>query len=751
MDMRTKSTSFDLEKEPPALAAYIERIGAERRNFRRYVIKREGRDPYHYDAAIISIVDGKIRCDDPEYAPTDDERNAIEKEITSANWPKSVAARDTYDLHEILKSKGYARPELFEFRSEDGDGVLFVQQRIRQDDGGKADLPWSYWSDKEWRQMEPDGPLPLYGLEQLKDACTVFIHEGAKAAHAIRRPGFLKDHPWADDLDNLGTAHLGWPGGAPNPHRVDWEPIRRLSPHARVTIVCDNDKGGEEAAPKISRIIQRKCGAILFDKMFPAHFDLADPFPKDMWEAREERRVFVGPSFQSCWTPATWATRKDGKHFELREEFASEWISVVQPNVFIHQGYVDRIFAEPEFNKKVRPFSDVKDPASLLQKSFNSQAAGLVYEPGKPSGLITMEGIGRAANVYRPSSIKGRVFKKDEDKPWHEFMKHLLPDKAERDFAYRWCATLIAKTHRMRFGMLLISETQGVGKSTLGEKILAPLVGWHNTSAPSESDIVDADFDYWTPYKRLAVVQEIYSGHSVKAYNKLKSKITDDTINVKQKFVADFKINNHINVFACSNSIKALKLDQSDRRWFIPHVTEETWPHEKWVEFNRWLSDGGLVIITQWAHDYVETVGFVKDGEHPMLTSRKREVARAGLSDGERFVAELGDQLRDRSEHEDEEKRNVLMRLDHVRVWLGNKKAAFNSKYRDDAYLETAETIASVLRGCGLKSPEKRFKKDKFQFRVIANFEIDPSATWKDLEQFCCDPSTVDGWKDDQL
>ena len=36
----------------------------------------------------------------------------------------------------------------------------------------------------------------------------------------------------------------------------------------------------------------------------------------------------------------------------------------------------------------------------------------------------------------------------------------------------------------MLYGLLLVSETQGVGKTTLGERILAPLVGWHNVSVP---------------------------------------------------------------------------------------------------------------------------------------------------------------------------------------------------------------------------------------------------------------------------
>ena len=58
-------------------------------------------------------------------------------------------------------------PSLFQFLDRFGKEVLFVRQRIIQQNSKKACLPWSFWSDGEWRQMEPDGALPLYGLNEL--------------------------------------------------------------------------------------------------------------------------------------------------------------------------------------------------------------------------------------------------------------------------------------------------------------------------------------------------------------------------------------------------------------------------------------------------------------------------------------------------------------------------------------------------------------------------------------------------------
>ena len=60
---------------------------------------------------------------------------------------------------------------------------------------------------------------------------------------------------------------------------------------------------------------------------------------------------------------------------------------------------------------------------------------------------------------------------------------------------------------RMSYGMLLISEKQGVGKTTLGASILGPLIGTWNCSFPGENDIL-AQFNEWVAHKRLAVVSD---------------------------------------------------------------------------------------------------------------------------------------------------------------------------------------------------------------------------------------------------
>jgi hypothetical protein len=293
-----------LDRPGDALAAYIRRIGAEQKNFRRWVIKAEGPDGYQRVTATIEIVDGdRIECSDEEHAPTPAEAAAIAEELKRVPLPQSTLATEALVEGALRKQTS---GELFVFRGASG-GVLFVQERILKDDGTKADLPWSYWSDCKWYCMEPDGLLPLYGLDRLKHVPRVFLHEGAKAAARVQR--MIDDrvpHPWRKELEGYVVAHLGWPGGAPNPHRVDWEPLKRLSPDIRVIIVADHDRVGEEAVPAISKLLGRSLMWVRFDDHFPDAFDLADPWPSHAEWWRDEK--YVGPTLDDMTSPATWAT-----------------------------------------------------------------------------------------------------------------------------------------------------------------------------------------------------------------------------------------------------------------------------------------------------------------------------------------------------------------------------------------------------------------------------------------------------------
>jgi hypothetical protein len=277
---------------------------------------------------------------------------------------------------------------------------------------------------------------------------------------------------------------------------------------------------------------------IMFDPRFPPGWDMAEDMPPNLYAANGR---YKGPQLAELTKAATRATElvftgeRGRPSPRLTRAFQEEYVHSVTPEVFIHRDWPNRIHTLAEFNSLVRPYSDVDDTARLLKMSDASKSAILKYSQGDKPGIYGGEG-GRYINTHCASSIRPE---KGDPSPFLEFMEHLVPEAVERIELLRWIATLVARPKiKMVYGVLLISEMQGVGKGTLGEKILAPLVGEENVSYPSEHDIVESAFNYWLAHKRLAIIHEIYAGSSSKAYNRLKSIITDRYITVSKKFQA---------------------------------------------------------------------------------------------------------------------------------------------------------------------------------------------------------------------
>jgi len=612
-----------------SIASYLSRIGAEPRSLRVAVVK-ESHGAYWHDLAIIRVLkNGKIEA--PEgYEPTESEAIIITKEVLASEWPTNVRLGKNYELPEELKT--ISADDLFELRDIGGNLIMIQARMTAPKSGEKRYVPWTYWSDGQWRKAEPEGALPLYGSETLRDATTVFIHEGAKAARFVARliaPGTeaeraaLNAHPWGREL--AGAVHLGWIGGALSPARTDWSGLAKAGV-TRAYIVADNDRPGKAAIPKIAnRLRGITCMSIEFTDIWPASFDLADQFPKKMFARIGDRTHYNGPAFRDVLHPATWATDMEpnpsgkGKPVPvLRKEFSDLWIWIEETDSFICREMPEINHAINQFNSMVSAFSHVESTGRLIQKSYKGRTAKICYRPDIMARMVT-DRTTSAINLHTPTTIKPVI---GDVSPWEEFLEYLFPVERERREVKRWCATLIARLEiRMLYGMLLVSERQGMGKSTLGERILAPLVGLTNAGFPGERDIVESGFNGWIANKRLIVVGEIYTGQSFKAYNILKGYLTDKNINVNEKFQRPYTIENWAHILACSNSKKALRVEESDRRWFYPQLNEVPWDREKWGGFYEWLSSGGLGIIAQWAMDFGD---YVLAGEHAPMTMAKK-------------------------------------------------------------------------------------------------------------------------------
>lgn len=634
--------------EMPAVKGYLDRIGAEARSLTTAIVKeKNGR--YWNDVARIKFkADGSIVAEG-DYVPTDQEQMNIKQAFANVKFPKMIFGDHFDRLPEWVRNA--EDEDLFYFKDRTGN-LLMIQHRVELDDG-KRYVPYTFWEDGRWRPCEPEGKLPLWGMDRLGDYTTVFIHEGAKAARSVsdmvegvnlKAKQRFAEHPWREEL--AGAAHLGWIGGALAPGRTDWKELMRLGVK-RVYIVADNDNEGKAAIPRIAQQLRIPCFSIEFTQDWPPAFDLADPFPSKWFKEIEGKRYYTGPDIRDIMHPATWATdlvppppgSRGRPTQRLREAFRDQWAYVEALDMYCHVELLDILRDTTVVNKMLSPFSHSVNTARLINQAYAGRKTTLCYRPDSNERLIRHNSFS-AINQHHPSRIKAEP---GDPQPFLDFMAYMFPNEEECWEMMRWCATLIARpSTRMLYSILLVSEATGIGKTLLAAEILAPLVGWHNSSFPSETDITQGEFNSWCVNKRLIIVNEIYSGHSWKAYHKLKSVITDDKVRVNEKYQRAYSTENWAHVIASSNSLRALKMESDDRRWFYPTVNEDRWPLERFGAFRAWLEAGGLSIVRWWAENLGD---YVQRGERSPMTTRKKHLIAESRSEAQTEANHLGEAL----------------------------------------------------------------------------------------------------------
>ena len=326
-------------------------LGAEFkiRNFRKAVIRFKINSYYKDQCRIRINPDGTVKVDLPEYAPTKEEAKDIKAD--KREMPQTIIV-PLVNARAFIRSKGWREnQDVYVFPVYRSTEVIMLEQRFVANNGDKVFLTWCCWDDGEWRQMEPDGRLPLWKPLQHGNKVRIMVHEGAKEAETANR--IAPAHPWYKELSQY--EHWGFCGGAYAAPRTDWQEVRKASPIA-VVFACDNDEAGIKATKAVSKHYGGALLNIRYDGHgFPLAWDLADEMPEKMFENGK----YDGPSFDELLGAATWATKVVGEYrkkpvYGLKDEFVREWVYVIKPEVYIHRRKPTKLLIERQFNKAVR-------------------------------------------------------------------------------------------------------------------------------------------------------------------------------------------------------------------------------------------------------------------------------------------------------------------------------------------------------------------------------------------------------------
>jgi len=622
---------------------YIERIGAHVDKMKHATIRVMDGKYFKEVGSVTFTQEGEVTAS-AGYEPTPEERESIKYALKNAEWPIYRFIREDEPRPKAVIEAD--KKDVFEFKDHDGN-IVMIQVRMELKKGERAYVPFTQYNDDVWRAMHPEGEYPLWGLENVTQGCTVIISEGAKSARRMQRmieqktradKELYASHPWATELDH--AVHIGFIGGAYATDKTNWGVLRKLGVR-NVIIVADNDRAGQSVVPLISRAVNLPCWWIQFTGAFPVAHDLGDDFPPNLFREIKGKRYYVGPAFEDLLQFGTWATDvvldpddPKGKKTSvfLRDSFREQWAYLDNQALFVCARKPEMMYDKDKFNMFAAGWSDTPNLAAKILQRRIGTISRYTYRPDIDAMVVNDEGV-PALNIYRKPKIKAVA---GDTTPFLEFMAYMVPDEKERHEVMRWCATLIARPEvRMRYALLMISENQGIGKTTLGESILMPLLGEANVSKPSVKELEDK-YNGYIGMKRLAIVDELYG--SKKLYNQMKSMVSDDYVNLREMYRDGIKIRNWVTVYGTSNSEEALSIEKDDRRWLIPKLAEDAWPRAKFAEFNDWLFSGGLSIVKFWAEQFGD---YVATGERAPKTRRKAEIVEEARMPAEREAYRL--------------------------------------------------------------------------------------------------------------
>jgi hypothetical protein len=525
--------------------------------------------------------------------------------------------------------------------------VECIRVRVDQPNGIKKFITWTFFETGVWKPREPEGFHRLFGMAEVeigRVGTRLFLHEGEKTVLKVRESivnGNLSK-PIDEFLSGPGIFHVGWGFGALTPQRVNWRRLARLCTTMNIkeiVIVPDNDQVGMAAVQVISRNFSDSEINLLW--LDPSRFDgvkegwdFADGIPEENWrvvkKGDKEYLDWKKPPLEVMLQTANWATRIIGEHqngnpiYDVTRKFLEDCVHIPDISMFVLHSRPGSMMSKENMGQAVRGFSDTARIMDLYLAKNIRKAARVSFRPDRKMGLFYDDAIwDYSFNQYvdrRPHPVEG------DCSVFFEFMTHLVPNVDERTHLMNWIATLFVAPHICTdYGVLLHSSTQGVGKSLL-ISILKAFVSPIYTSEPTDDMLIDPNYNGYAYNKLLVACHEIYASENFKAVNKMKSQITERTININQKYGAQFSADNFSKVFCCSNHEGALALDNNDRRWLVVHGTESKISEDLVKRVNAFRDGGGLSHLRWFLENHWTGTILKNGGNAPMTEAKERMI-----------------------------------------------------------------------------------------------------------------------------
>lgn len=247
---------------------------------------------------------------------------------------------------------------------------------------------------------------------------------------------------------------------------------------------------------------------------------------------------------------------------------------------------------------------------------------------------IVVEEHAKKWNVYTPTDLAHITVEVDLDKikPFQDHIKMLFPMNRDRKLFMDWMAMTVQKPHiRIPWAPLLISEP-GAGKGFI-YRVLSELCGVHNCKMIN-ADRLENQFNSFMANSVVVCIDEMKFSRKSGVAAKLRSYITERSIEVNRKGVEEYDCAVYANFIVFTNNMGATYVDPNDRRFWvhrIPQVPDSDHFEAVW----SWIDNReNLAHMLQWLLNY-DLRGFAFASQPPM-TIAKHEMIEASKSEIEK-------------------------------------------------------------------------------------------------------------------
>lgn len=188
-----------------------------------------------------------------------------------------------------------------------------------------------------------------------------------------------------------------------------------------------------------------------------------------------------------------------------------------------------------------------------------------LFIPGNRQKIVFKNGMASVNTWQEPEYRKVAPVGSDA---FDKFLEFVIPNTMERTVFLDWLSwTLRFENQKPSWSILLYSEKQGTGKSTLAD-VLKELFGSFNTGRINGVSKLVGRFNKEVLANKLVIVEEVEVKRGSPQANRIKSLVTEDSTMVEAKNMPVY-VENIYCAFVMTTNHLPLWLEESDRRFFI--------------------------------------------------------------------------------------------------------------------------------------------------------------------------------------